>query len=174
MARRAPILQGPRVCLRPPRWDEMAFVRWLWADEETMRPVGGPVLLDDEQAREWFARVVDPGSPTVCYCLILDEFDRPIGEISYHHLDPTEMTAHLNIKIAALHRGRGYAREALTAWAAHFFQQGGRMLIDDVALDNVGGQQALLGLGFRHDPDAPDVFRLILTRAAFAARQEAA
>jgi len=163
-------MAGPRVRLRPPRWAEMAFVRWLWADEETMRPVGGPVRLGDDEARAWFARVVDPGSPTDRYCLIHDERDRLIGEVSFHRLDRARMTAYFNLKVAAPFRGRGYGREAMGVFLAHFFHRlGGREMVDDVAPDNVAGQQALLRCGFQHDPTVTDTRRLRLTRERFEA-----
>jgi RimJ/RimL family protein N-acetyltransferase len=164
-------LSGPRVQLRPPRWEEMAFVRWLWADPETMRPVGGPVLLSDEEARRWFARMVDPGSPTDFYCLIYNEKNQPIGEISLHHLDREGMEANFNVKIAAPFQGQGYAREAMGVFLGDFFHRlGGRAIVDDVALDNEAGQQVLLRFGFKHDPSATDVFRLRMTREWFESR----
>jgi hypothetical protein len=37
----------------------MAFVRRLWTDPETMAPVGGSVVLSEDQAGRWYARMVD-------------------------------------------------------------------------------------------------------------------
>jgi RimJ/RimL family protein N-acetyltransferase len=149
----------------------MAFVRWLWADPETMSPVGGPVTLSDEETRQWFARMVDPGSPIDFYCLILDERNQPVGEISFHRLDRAQMEANFNVKIAAPFRGQGYAREAMVVFLGHFFHRlGGRAIVDDVALSNEAGQQALLRFGFEHDPSVTDVFRLRMTREWFESR----
>jgi len=55
------VLQGRRIQLRPPRREEMEFVRWLWSDPDTMRPVGGAFDLTDQQAHEWFTRKINPG-----------------------------------------------------------------------------------------------------------------
>jgi len=146
----------------------MGYVRWLWSDPETMAPVGGPVLLTEQQFERWYAAMVDPGRPANCYCLILDQRGRPVGEISFHHLDPTTMTARFNLKIAHPERGQGYAREAMRLFLDFFFNHfGGRLLLDDVALDNRAGQQALLRFGFEHDPSREDVFLLRLTREQF-------
>jgi len=161
-------LKEDRIHLKSPEWDDMPFIRRLWSDPETMRPVGGPVHLTDEQAEDWFARKIDPGRSTDCYRLILDNENRPVGEISYRHLDVESMTAFFNIKIMHAERGKGYAKEAMQVFLDQFFnQRGGRVMIDDVALDNVGGQQVLLRLGFEHDPSTGEVFRLRMTRERF-------
>lgn len=151
----------------------MEFVRWLWSDPETMQPVGGPIHLTVEAARDWFARMVGPGRPTDFYCLIFNEESAPIGEISFHRLDRESMTADFNVKIASARRGKGYAREAMSVFLDYFFNRfGGRVMLDDVALDNQAGQKALLRLGFEHDPSVQDVFRLRLTREQFNALAE--
>jgi RimJ/RimL family protein N-acetyltransferase len=161
-------LKGQRIQLRPPQWDDMHFIRWLWSDAETMEPVGGPVHLTDDQARRWFARMVDPGNPTDCYRLIFDPKNQPVGEISFHRLDVDSMTAELNVKVASPERGKGYATEALRLFLDYFFNRfGGRVMIDDVALDNHAGQQALLQFGFEHDPGIKEAFRLRMTREQY-------
>ncbi len=43
----------------------------------------------------------------------------------------------------------------------------GRVLVDDVALDNTAGQQALLSFGFEYDPKVKDVFKLLMTRERY-------
>jgi RimJ/RimL family protein N-acetyltransferase len=155
----------------------MLFIRQLWSDPETMTPVGGPIWLTDEQAEQWFKRMIQPGSPTDYYCLIFVECDRatpphqdhrPVGEISYHNLDTSTMTAELNLKIASSERGKGYAVAAMHLFSNDFFnQRGGQRLVDDVALQNYRGQQVLLKFGFEHNASRSDVFRLTLTRKQF-------
>ena len=151
--------------LRTPTWDDMEYIRWLWGDEETMEPVGGPIQLTDEQALEWFQRVVDPGSPTGLYQLIFNEDQRPVGEVSFHHFDPKTKTAMFNLKIAKAERGKGYARAAMRAFLnAYFTAFGGHIMLDDVALDNLLGQEVLLQFGFVHDPSVENVYRMQMTR----------
>jgi hypothetical protein len=78
------------------------------------------------------------------------------------------MTAELNIKIASAKRGKGYAKKALIQFLDYFFNQlGGRVMLDDVALDNEEGQKLLLRFGFEHDPGMDDVFRLFMTRERY-------
>lgn len=96
------------------------------------------------------------------------EENRRVGEISFHRLDLDSMTAGLNIKVASTERGKGYAKEAMLLFLDDFFNHmGGRVMTDDVALDNDGAQQALLRFGFEHDQGVKDVFRLRMTRERF-------
>lgn len=155
------------VYLRPPRRDEMSFIQVLWGDPETMAPVGGPILLTDEQAARWFKAMIQPGRPTDYYCLIFKARDRPVGEISYHGLDET-MTAEFNLKIASAERGHGYAPIAMRLFLDTFFnQRGGQRLVDEVAIANHRGQQVLLQFGFEHDARHRDGVLLTMTREQF-------
>ncbi len=158
------VLQGRKIQLRPPRSEEMEFVRWLWSDPDTMRPVGGAFGLTDQQAHEWFTREINPGRPEDCYLLILTKQGQPVGEISFHRLHRPSMTAEFNLKIAHKERRKGYAKEAMLLFLDYFFNcLKGRVLFDDDALDNKAGQQALLSFGFEHDPKVKDVFGLLMT-----------
>jgi len=163
-------VQENSIHLRRPQWKDMRFIRCMWGDEETMCSVGGPISMTDEQAKEWFARKVDPGNPSDCYRLIIDQKGYPVGEVSYRQLDPDSMTAAFNIKIMHAERDRGYARAAMREFLDEFFnQRGGMVMVDDLALGNVAAQETLLRFGFEHDPDAIDVFRVRLTRERFNA-----
>jgi len=154
--------------LRPPAPSDMAFVRWLWADEETMRPVGGPILLRDDEAERWYARVVDPGRGADCYCLIHLLDDSPVGEISFHRLEPQRMAADLNLKVMASARGRGIGREAGRRFLDYYFNSfGGRLLTDNLAPGNALGQAVIAGLGFRQVSGHGDVVRYELSAEEF-------
>jgi RimJ/RimL family protein N-acetyltransferase len=165
------------VQLRPPTWAAMTFIRQLWSDPNTMAPVGGPIRLTDEQAKQWFKRMVQPGCLTDHYGLIFIECDRatlrhqdpcPVGEISHYNLDLNTMTANFNLKIVSSERDNGYAPNAMHLFFDDFFnQRGGQILVDDVALENHRGQQVLLKFGFKHDTSRSDVLRLTLTREPF-------
>ena len=160
--------QDEHIELRLPTENDMGFIRWLWSDPETMKPVGGPIHLTDEQAQHWFAEMIEPGDPADCYRLIFNGKDEPVGEISFHRLDPASMTAEFNIKIASTKRGKGYAKKAMLLFLDFFFNQvGGRIMVDDVALDNRRGQHVLLDFGFEHDPKIDNVFQLFLTRERY-------
>jgi RimJ/RimL family protein N-acetyltransferase len=161
-------LLSPTLYLQPPAPGDMAFVRWLWSDAETMRAVGGPVDLSEDQALRWYERVVDPGRGTDGYCLIRLLDATPVGEISFHRLDPRRMAADLNIKVLASMRGRGLGREAMRRFLEYFFDEfGGRLLADDLAPGNAAGQAALARFGFRRVPSTGDAVRFELTDTEF-------
>ena len=158
-------LRDGHIELRPPTENDMPFIRWLWSDPETMKPVGGPIHLTDAQAQHWFAKMIKPGRPTDCYRLIFNEQNEPVGEISFHRLNPATMAAEFNVKIASSQRGQGYAKKAMLLFLDFFFNQvGGQVLVDDIARDNYQGQQVLLKFGFECVPNIDDVFRVEMTR----------
>jgi RimJ/RimL family protein N-acetyltransferase len=165
------VLHGKRISVRLPRVDELSFVRTLWSDVETMAPVGGTFDFPESKERDWFARMVTPGSPRNCYCLIFNEKGNPVGEISFHRWDPETKSAELNVKVLASHRGQGYAKDAMDIFMRHFFGPvGGEVMIDDVALSNRGGQRLLSSFGFMQDENATDVCRMIMTRETYVSR----
>jgi RimJ/RimL family protein N-acetyltransferase len=156
-----------------PALEDLGFIRRMWADVETMDPVGGPVLLSGDGAARWYARWVEPGSSDRAYWLVTCE-GRPVGEISFRSFDTTERAGMLNVKIAAWERGHGYARQAVQVLLRYFFEDlAGTQMNDDVAPTNIGGQSLMLSEGFTRDSAATDVCRLFLTREQWKARQSA-
>ncbi len=161
-------MKSGRIKLKKPEWTDIKFIQWLWSDPETMKPVGGPIILDDKKAKIWFERMIEPGNQTDSYRLILNQDRISIGEISFHRLVRESMTADFNIKIANKYRNKGYSKEAMVLFLDYFFNEvGGLVLKDEVALDNELGQQALLSFGFKHDPAVKEVFMLKITREHF-------
>ena len=153
------VLRGEKVSIRPPRIEEISFIRTLWAD---------PRHFPEAEAEAWFGRMVDPGDSTNCYRLIFNHKDIPVGEISFHRWNRRERSAELNIKILAAFRGNGYGKDALQTFLGWFFgRAGGRRMTDDVAADNRTGQRLLRTLGFEQDNDVSDVCRLFMTRRMF-------
>lgn len=159
------VLQGKKVCLRLPRVDELPFIRTLWSDPDTMVSVGGPADFPEAKAKKWFERMVEPGGQSNCYCLILDQSDTPVGEISFHQWNPEQRSAELNVKILAACRGHGYAKDALCTFLKFYFGQvGGRLMTDDIAPDNRPGQRLLESVGFQRDDTVSDVCRMTMTK----------
>jgi RimJ/RimL family protein N-acetyltransferase len=156
------------ITLKIPQWEDMPFIRWLWGDPATMDPVGGQIHLTNEQAQHWFERMTNPRNQRDCYRLIVAEGNRRVGEISYHRWDPDTKSATFNLKVADRERGRGYAKAAMLLFLDDFFNRlGGRVLVDDVALENSAGQQALVRFGFEHDPSVKEVFLACMTWERF-------
>jgi RimJ/RimL family protein N-acetyltransferase len=157
------------VNLKKPGWTDMVYIRALWREEDTMKPVGGPVHLTDDQARRWFEKMIDPGNPGDYYRLIVNTYGQLVGEVSFHRLDRKTMTAELNVKIEHAQRRYGYGKASMRLILDYFFGAfGGRTMVDRVALDNSDGQQALLRFGFVHDSSQTDVFKLVMTRDRYS------
>lgn len=154
-----------------PKISQLEFIMNMWADQPTMKPVGGVVLLNEDEALDWFRRMVDPGSPADCYRIIINDEEVPVGEVSFHRLNPDTMTAELNVKVLDRYRGRGYGSSAVMMMLDYFFGEfGGKTIIDLVAPDNTGGQQMLVSLGFSKDTNRTDVCLLSLNREDYENR----
>lgn len=146
----------------------MQYIRWLWSDPETMEAVGGPVILTDDQADRWYESMIAPGRPTECYRLILDDDGKPVGEVSFHHLDRDTMKAMFNLKIAHPERGKGYGHTAMMVFLDEFFNVlGGREMLDDLAPDNLRGQEVLHRFGFERELSNDDLYKVRMTKEGF-------
>lgn len=81
------------------------------------------------------------------YCLVYNENQRPVGEISFHCYDENEKSASFNIKIQARYRGRGYAKATMDLMLDYYFNEfGGEVMIDEVI--NERGIRVLMSYGF--------------------------
>ncbi len=159
---------GRPVQLRRPSPSDMRYIRSLWADPVTMESVGGPIYLTEGQSAKWFRRVVDPGSPGDCYRLICDEGGSPVGEISYHRMDFSTMTAEFNVKIEDQFREEGFAGSAMREFLDFYFtEMDGRVLIDEVASGNLAGQHLLESFGFEPTVEPQLSRRFVMTRERF-------
>ena len=162
------ILCGEKVYLRRPTPEEMSIVRRIWADPETMREVGGPVTLTDAQAEDWYRHVVANAGKRHFYCLIFNNENEPVGEVSYHRYDESMGTAEFNIKVIKQYRGQGYSRESMYLILRHYFLvHGGKVMLDPIARSNIHGQLVLLNFGFEHDPAVEEDFMVQITKERF-------
>lgn len=169
------MLKGRVVTLKHPGIDEVPYIIELWGDEETMAPVGGPIRWETERILAWYRDRVNPGGRSDCYFLIYNEDQVPVGEVSYHRWNEAEKSAGLNIKVHALHRGKGYAKDALRVFLKYFFETaGGELLEDDFTgppgPDNHIGQKFIRSMGLKPDKTPYDYkmtrsdYRNILSR----------
>lgn len=165
------VLPGQLVGLRPPRIEDLSFIHSLWTDPETMEAVGGIVDYSEDKMRDWLGRLVDPDGRKDCYFLILNGNAKLIGEICFHHFNSEDRSARLNIKVHAEQRGRGYGKDALVTFLAFFFRKvGGRMMTDNVGINNHLAQHLLLSCGFEIDECCSDVCMMVMTRDMYLAR----
>jgi RimJ/RimL family protein N-acetyltransferase len=138
----------------PSRDDVLSYIRKLWADEATMKDVGGIHLMDEERAERWFAKWIEPGQEDRRYFLVvLHEGDIPIGEVCFYSFQPETKMAKFSMNIEAKYRGNGYAAEAMKLMLRFYFGEfGGEVMVDDIHLNNVRAQQVFLKFGWEHDP----------------------
>ena len=167
------ILRGNQVYIRQPEFSEMGYIRRLWADAKTMKEVGGPIHLTDEQAKAWYEKMFgDEGQKTNLFCLIYDLEGDPIGEVSFHRYDEKTKTAGFNIKVEANKRRKGNGREALELLLNYYFNVfGGEVMQDDVRITNIIGQKMLLNSGFAHIGTTPEAFIVQMTKEEFNKRK---
>ncbi len=165
------IIQGDNLYIRPPKYEEIAYINKLWSDIDTTAEIGGPYFLSEEKALPWFRKMVEPTDGKNFYCLIFTNEHKPVGEVSFHRYDNQTKTAELNIKVESIHRGKGYSKEALYLILDYYFNQfGGEIMVDPLLLSNKRGQNMLLSFGFEHDPSDSEVFLLKMTKDRFLSR----
>ncbi|MGE8203485.1 GNAT family N-acetyltransferase [Heyndrickxia sp. NPDC080065] len=164
-------LRGKNVSLRKPSYEELEYVKWLWADEETMKATGGPINFREEDKKRWYEIMVSPSNGKHFYCLIFNKENKPVGEVSFHKYDKIAKTAEFNIKIANPERGKGYASEATKLLLDYYFNVwNGEIMRDSIAIDNTVGQKALLNLGFEKVYSDEKVFLAAMTKEKFNRR----
>lgn len=160
--------KGEKVYIRRPKYEEISYINRLWSDEETTGELGGPFSLTAEKAKTWYPKMVNPTDGKNFYCLIFNNHNEPVGEVSFHRYDTKTKTAELNIKIESIYRGNGYSTEALYLLLNYyFFEFGGETMNDPVLLENKRGQHFLLKFGFDHIESEKDVFLLRMTKDKF-------
>lgn len=141
------IKEGKLIYLKSPDFNELDEVAKLWSDEATMKEVGGAVVFKKERYQDWYQRMINPGDGKNHYCLIYNNQNKVVGEVSFHRFDKICKMADFNIKIYDHHRGKGYAKEAMTLMMDYYFNEfGGDVLRDEVS--NEKGQCTLSNFGF--------------------------
>lgn len=100
------------------------------------------------------------------YCLVYNENQRPVGEISFHCYDENEKSASFNIKIQARYRGKGYAKATMDLMLDYYFNEfGGEVMIDEVI--NERGIRVLMSYGFEKVDKTEVGILLRLTKEKF-------
>ena len=162
------IRQGKKVYIKQPTFEELDYVTKLWADYDTMKDIGGPVVFEESEQKRWYEAMVHPGNGRHFYCLICDLSGQPVGEVSFHRFDKETGSAEFNVKVKHEHRGKGYGKEAVLLLLDYYFNDfGGTVMTDPMAIHNVEGQKVMLGLGFEHAFSEGDVFMVKITKEKY-------
>lgn len=152
MSKDEQVISGEKVFLKTPSIEDLDYIQKLWTDPATMKEVGGPVSTTYEQMKKWFERVVAPGTGKNKYFLIIRrKSDEPVGEVSFHHYEEKNGTAMFNIKIDSKYRGKGMGVDAMNSMLKYYFMQwGGKVMLDDLAVDNENAHRLFHKFGFEH------------------------
>lgn len=157
---------GDKIYLREPSFEELDYVKKLWADEKTMTEVGGPFELKDKE--KFYKKMVCPSDGLNRYFLVFNEENLPIGEASFRKYSIDSKKAMLNIKIQWQYRGQGYGKDALNTLVNYFFNDyKGEALEDDIDIKNIRAQKIFLNYGFQYIPTHKEVFLVRLTKEKF-------
>lgn len=80
------IKEGQLIYLKSPDFNELDEVAKLWSDEATMKEVGGTVVFKKERYQDWYQRMINPGDGKNHYCLIYNNQNKVVGEVSFPDL----------------------------------------------------------------------------------------
>ncbi|GIM28615.1 hypothetical protein CPJCM30710_12810 [Clostridium polyendosporum] len=138
---------GKLVYIKQPEFEELHYVRELWADYETMKDVGGIFNFSKEKWELFYKKMVSPTDGKNFYCLVYSKENLPVGEVSFHGYDSATKIARFNLRISSVHRSKGYGAEATRLMLEYFFYEFGGMIMMDT-VSNTKRQNPLLNLGF--------------------------
>ncbi|SES12150.1 GNAT family N-acetyltransferase [Rhizobium sp. NFR03] len=151
-----PILETPRLILRPYRRDDFPAYAALFADPQVVRFIGG-VPFSREQAWTRFLRQVGMWHYFGFGFFALQDRESGafIGEAGFHDLhrviQPSlEGTMETGWALSPAAHGRGYATEAVSAalrWGEQTYPKGRRTCLID--LGNIASLRVATKLGFR-------------------------
>lgn len=138
---------GKKVYIKQPEYNELSFVKELWAHKQTMKDIGGVFYFTEEKWDMFYKKMVNPTDGKNFYCLVYDNNDTPIGEVSFHGYDSATKIARFNVKIHYNYRNNGYGEEAVRLLLEYYFTEfGGDMLMDKVS--TLEGERVAQKIGF--------------------------
>jgi ribosomal-protein-alanine N-acetyltransferase len=139
---RASRLVTERLVLRRAATGDLAALHAMMSDPETMRFWSTPPHPDLDATRGWLdAMVAAPAEESDDFIVELDGV--AIGKLGAWRWPE------IGYLIGRAHWGRGYAREALAAFAPYAFAKGQPFLTADVDPRNAASLALLAGAGFR-------------------------
>lgn len=74
---------GRLIYIKTPSFEELDFTTKLWADYDTMRDVGGPIIFEDSRKKDWYNRMISGKGGNDFYRLIYKLNDESVGEVSF-------------------------------------------------------------------------------------------
>ena len=157
---------GKKVYIKQPELYELAFVSKLWADEETMKDIGGVFNFPESKWDMFYKKMVYPTDGKNFYCLVYNTRDKAVGEVSFHGYDSATRIARFNIKIHYRYRNKGYAEEAIRLLLEYYFLEfGGEMIMDSISTD--AGRRVAKKVGFEEVRQFKDETTIKITKKDF-------
>lgn len=162
---------GKHVYIKQPEYDDLEFVSKLWADEETMKDIGGVFDFPESKWEMFYKKMVYPTDGKNFYCIVYTINDEAIGEVSFHGYDLVTKIARCNVKIHYKYRNKGYGEEALKLLLEYFFLDfGGGMIIDSVPTESA--IKIAKNLGFKEIGQYKDGMKMKITSDDFFCKEE--
>ncbi len=173
-------VESARLLIRPSAREDAALLMKWWNDPEVTTPGGNvdAMQYDERDMEDWFTRYVDNRHCALHFVICLrDDDETPIGEF-YIASDDRPGCVGFAVLIGELDQwGKGYATEAVEAYAAALFASGfcESMRMDiSVSNDRAVGMCAAVGFEVEH-VWANGLFQtMILTEDAFRLRRQLA
>ncbi|MGG7176481.1 GNAT family N-acetyltransferase [Clostridium paraputrificum] len=157
---------GKNVYIKQPELKELDFVSKLWADEETMKEIGGVFNFPESKWDMFYKKMVYPTDGKNFYCLVYNTRDKAVGEVSFHGYDSATRIARFNIKIHHRYRNKGYAEEAIRLLLEYYFLEfGGEVIMDNISTDS--GKRVARKLGFEEIRQHKDEITIKITKKDF-------
>jgi RimJ/RimL family protein N-acetyltransferase len=171
-------VESARLIVRPSQRQDAAVLMKWWNDPEVTSPGGNvdAMQYDERDMEDWFTRYVDQRQCATHFVICLrDEAETPIGEF-YIASDDRPGCVGFAVLIGELDQwGKGYATEAVTAYAAALFASG---LCQSMRMDISVGNTRAVGMcdaiGFEVEHVwANGLFQtMILTEEAFQLKND--
>jgi RimJ/RimL family protein N-acetyltransferase len=146
-------IRTPRLVLRRARESDLAAVHAMMSDAEAMRYWSTPPHADVETTRAWRAGMI-AASPDDSDDYIVELASEAIGKLGAWRVPE------VGFLFARPHWGKGYALEALEAFAAHSFARGRDHLTADVDPRNDRCLRLLARAGFVETHRAARTFQV--------------
>lgn len=157
---------GKEIYIKAPEFKELTFVEELWSDRKNMGEFGKEYYFPKSKWESFYEKMIYPGDGKNFYCLVYNNENKPIGEVSFHGYNPVTKVARINVKIHYNYRQKGYGVESLRLLLEYYFLEfGGKAIIDTVKSSE--GKSLLRKLGFEEISSFKNQTTYKLTKKGF-------
>lgn len=149
-----PVLETPRLVLRPMVLEDAVPMHAFKSDPEATSCFGQEPHADLERTRDWVRAGLEGRrmGTSITWAITLRQNGQVIGECCLWNIDGESKRAELGYELLRSQWKRGLMAEALNAVLEHGFCGMGLKRVEANPLSmNLASQKVLLGLGFRHE-----------------------